>query len=283
VKRWWAFIRERFDPFSHTSMILVYIAAHFTATGEVPRSPLKPLLIIAGTGLFFFKLRLYDEIKDYEFDLRFNPQRPLARGLVKHRELYLFIGTCIAVELATFALLGPGALLAMTAAIAYSLLMFKEFFISGLLRPRMTLYAVSHTAVSALLTIALLSGIRGLAPWALPTSDALFALNSWALFSLFEFGRKTFTAAEERQYIGSYSKSFGRFGAVILAASMALTSYLLLGRIPLFAVQVMALALLGFIFAVKNRDPYGRIYRFFTSFYIVLVYVEYTIIGFRAI
>ncbi|MFL5814817.1 MAG: manganese transporter permease [Bdellovibrionia bacterium] len=284
-RKWLQFTKERFDPASHLVMILLFVIAHrLLFPGHT--TPLAVLAVFLGTVAFFFKLRLYDEIKDYELDLVINPTRPLARGLMTHSDLYKGIAFCIVLELALFGLQGPAALAAIAIAITYSLLMYKEFFIRDLIRPHLTTYAVSHTVVSALLSLALISAFIHRYPWQLSREAQLFALNSWCLFNIFEFGRKTFTSSEERDGVESYSKIFGRSGAVGLVVSMALASAYCLIRVRYSAtlqtfiiVACAALIGVGAIYAFMNRPPYGKVYRAFSSIYIVIIYLG--IVGIR--
>jgi 4-hydroxybenzoate polyprenyltransferase len=283
-RKWLQFTQERFDPASHLVMILLFVIAHRILFHGRAGS-LAVVAVFLGTVAFFFKLRLYDEIKDYELDLVINPTRPLARGLVTHRDLYKGIIFCIALELALFGLQGPAALAAIAIAIVYSLLMYREFFIRDLIRPHLTTYAVSHTVVSALLSLALISAFTHMYPWQLSREAQLFALNSWCLFNIFEFGRKTFTLSEEREGVESYSKIFGRYGAVALVVSMAIASAYCLIRVryssglqTFVTVACAVLFSIGIAYAFLNRAPYGKIYRTFSSIYIVIIYLGIVVI-----
>jgi 4-hydroxybenzoate polyprenyltransferase len=295
MTKWWQFTRERFDPLSHLLMILVFVEAHrvlvavpsgFVGEPGGMASSLVFILLFAGTTLFFFKLRLYDELKDYELDCIINPGRPLVRGLVTHRDLYRGIVFCILVELAVFSLLGSVAVVAISVPILYSLLMYREFFIRDLIRPHLTTYAVSHTVVSGLLSLALISALSGTPIWELGRSGYLFALNSWCLFNIFEFGRKTYTSSEERPDVASYSKVFGRYGAVALVLAHAAVSAACLlalshGRrdhlAELLGTASLSLLGMGGAYAILNRAPYGKLYRAFSSVYIVIIYIGYVL------
>jgi 4-hydroxybenzoate polyprenyltransferase len=206
MNRWWVFIQERFEPVSHLLMIGSFAAAHAVATARgagqsaVTWVTWRSLfLVLPGVVAFFFLLRLYDEIKDDEYDRHVNPDRPLARGVVSRRELKFGISICIAIVFASFGAAGLPAWCGIAAAVAYSWLMYCEFFIGDWLRPKLTTYAVSHTAVSVLLSMAMLSAMTGRYPWAFTPQHGHFAVNSWLLFNTFEFGRKTFLSSEERE------------------------------------------------------------------------------------
>lgn len=292
--RWWQFTRERFDPISHLIMITLFVATHILVATALSSSnaTLKagvPLVcaLWLGSVCFFFKLRLYDEIKDYELDCVINPTRPLARGLLQHSDLYRGIALCILLELVCFGFAGLPGVVGITFTILYSLMMYKEFFIPKLIRPHLTTYAVSHTIVSSFLSLTLLAALTSQLPWLLNSKLLYFALNSWFLFNVFEFGRKTFLSAEERDGVESYSKIFGRTGAALLTLSMATGStfclFSSLGSLNetetsslrgLLLMTDLGVLVLGLLYAFKNQRPYGKLFRSLSSFYIVWVYAS---------
>ncbi len=299
MTRWWTFVGERFHPASHFAMIVLYCAAHWTfqsASYAPPANDLLPplgragepllggVVLFVGVTAFFMKLRFYDEIKDFELDSRLNPTRPLVRGLVDHTDLYRGIAVCIAVELLTFGLAGWGPLVAMALAVAWSLLMYKEFFVPALIRPRLTTYAVSHTVVCTFLSLAVLCALAHAPPWDLARPQYLFCLGSWCVFNVFEFGRKTFVTGEEREHVDSYSKVFGRFGAVALVLVMggiflglAVILHLRLSFLGLSGGVLALLLAVGLLYSALDRAPYGAIYRAMSSAYIVLVYLGFVV------
>lgn len=297
LAKWWRFTRERFDPLSHTIMITLFVLTHWVvavALGDgsrlAERPGLLPLLWL-GTLAFFYKLRLYDEIKDYELDCVINPTRPLARGLLKHIDLYRGIGLCICLELLCFGLSGSTGFMAMGFAVLYSLLMYKEFFIREAIRPHLTTYAVLHTVVSCFLSLALFAALAERTPLRIDPRLWFFALNSWFLFNVFEFGRKTFLSSEERPGVESYSKIFSRFGAALLTLSMAIgSSFCLLksfgwdltAQMPIYRSFLIStdagVFIIGGLYAFTNQKPLGKAFRSLSSFYIVWVYLSVLIL-----
>jgi 4-hydroxybenzoate polyprenyltransferase len=276
---------ERFNPLSHFVMITLFVACHFFAArlGEhaVVRSIGAIVALSIGTAAFFFKLRVYDEIKDYEVDRKFKPTRPLARGLVTIAELKRVIVACIIVELAAFGLVSQQAACAIAVAIVYSLLMYKEFFIGPILRPHLTTYAVTHTFVSAILSLTLLSTLHGRFFWQETRGAFLFAFANWCLFNIFEFGRKTYATSEERPGIDSYSSIFGRYGAAALSVAMAAITAAVVPCIsgaPRLAAAVFLwpcsalLAGTGIVYAAANRSTVAHIFRVASSVFIIVVF-----------
>jgi 4-hydroxybenzoate polyprenyltransferase len=139
-----------------------------------------------------------------------------------------------------------------------------------------------------------LCALSGRYPWQLDRWHWLFAFNSWCLFNIFEFGRKSFLSGEEREHVDSYTKVFGRFGAVMLTFAMAAISFWLLnnyfpapnvglqlgpvvltGIYGFMAVMAALLLGLGIAFAALNRGPWGAAFRGFSSGYIVLTYAGF--------
>jgi 4-hydroxybenzoate polyprenyltransferase len=285
--RWGAFIHERFPLASHLPMVAVFFAVNsyvgLTAAGQEPYG----LLLFGAalvTLLFFFRLRMFDEIKDYEVDLAVNPTRPLARGLLSLSEVKRAILISAIVELVLVLPAGVHALTAYAAAMAYSFLMYREFFIGRQLRPHLTTYAVSHTFVSILLGLALASYVTSESWWSeLPIQVPLFGIVNWMFFNLFEFARKTFAPSEERESVESYSKIFRPLGAALLSISqvaiaIAILKYTSLEtwiypRIELSLIGTGSLVVLtGLYFAFYPVTRSAKLFRGMSGFCIILFY-----------
>ena len=277
IKSWVIFTKERFDPISHLVMILLFVWAHLSLIKV--QNLVQVVIITIIVIIFFFKLRLYDEIKDYELDCKINPNRPLARGLLNHSDLYKGIIISIFLEIILFSFVSLNALPIFILTVGYSLLMYKEFFIRDRIRPHLTIYAVSHTVVTVLLSLSILCAFNNSDIMSIDDQYIIFALNSWCLFNIFEFGRKTFLKSEERENVESYSKIFSPAGACILVLSQAAFSFWFLKRItlnqwvlPYYFIIFMALTVCSLLYLIKIHPKIGAIYRAFSSFYIVLIY-----------
>ena len=280
--RWLIFIKERFDPVSHFVMVSIFIYAHVQVVKflKIDSSHLLNwnfFAISLGVLTFFFKLRLYDEIKDYKLDCVINPTRPLPRGLLTLKNVKQGIIFCIILELTCALINGLPTLFVMSLSILYSLLMYKEFFVPNFLRPKLTTYAVSHTVISVFLSVILIAALTNQYPWHIPPLILSFCFSNWALFNIFEFGRKTFCKYEEREGVESYSKIFGTIGAVMLTLSQSALAYILASRaIPiareLLGWSFILLAMQGIAFVFYNKGIMGKFYRTFSSFYIIIFF-----------
>lgn len=287
TQAWIQFTKERFGALSHIITIVVFIAAHILIAKSIHSTSfsfINALMLLLGVTAFYFKLRLYDEVKDYEFDVIINKTRPLPRGLLSHKDMYRGMLVCILIEIITFSLQGLNASISIILAIIYSLIMYKEFFIADKIRPYLTTYAIVHTIVTSLLSFAIFSFLTGLSIIDVVTNTVYlsFALANWLLFNIFEFGKKTFATSEERENVDTYSSLFGRTGAVALVASQSvLASYLALNlsganQEIIFGGMGLLLAItliLSLRYVFTNKKESAKHYRNFSSVYIVIFYL----------
>lgn len=287
IGHWWTFTKERFDPPTHSVMLVLFLFAHIlviNATTSIFASSKEDIFLLVGITAFYFKLRLYDEVKDYELDVVINPHRPLPRGLLTHQDMYAGMFVCIIIELLCFSVQGFNSIISIIIPICYSLLMYKEFFIKEKIRPYLTTYALSHTIVTTLLSFAIFSFLSQKTFLQVMMDKTLFsfALANWMLFNLFEFGRKTFATEEERENVDTYSSLFGRTGAVVLVFSQALIahylSFNLVGAntgfmIAGFAAILFILGALSLWYISANNVKSAKLFRIFSSVYIILFYL----------
>lgn len=192
--KWQIFIRERFNPLIYLPLTGLFTLVNAVAAVAIVGGKLRPqdfALSFATTIMLLFRLRCFDEIKDYQDDLKLNPLRPLPRGLLSINQTKVMIALLVLIELGLTAILGFPVFLTHTLAVAYSFLMYKEFFIGRWLRPRPIVYAITHTAVSALLGWSVSSQVTGLTLFEFPTALLLFGLVNWLIFIVFEFSRRT--------------------------------------------------------------------------------------------
>jgi 4-hydroxybenzoate polyprenyltransferase len=205
------------------------IAALFAGNANVARffqnAPINSANWVMGYVVIllgFLRMRIFDEIKDYEADLVVNPDRPLARGLIDLGEAKKVAFALAVAELLLAAAIGPDAALAWLAVTAFTMLMYREFFIGEWLRPRLELYAVMHTFVSSLMGLFIAVVVTRESLHELKIETCLFMAVNWAVFNVFEFARKTYGRDEERAGVDSYSKRLKPIGAVMLATSQIL-------------------------------------------------------------
>jgi 4-hydroxybenzoate polyprenyltransferase len=283
--KWLWFINERFSPLTYAVMIFVFLGAHYALylnfLNQIPTSNflgilnLLPLVVV--TSFFFFKLRLLDEVKDMESDALHHPERPLPRGILSKNEVVKTAFMLMVAEIILFSFYGFWAFLCALIVVSYSLVMYKEFFIKKWLRAHLTTYAVFHTFVVVLISVTIFVSLLGKPFSEIPKEFIYFSFAGWFLFNIFEFGRKTFAKNEERKGVDSYSKIFGKLGAVLLVLPMALLSNLLLGKAGASVIGILFLPLalvgmVGLLYATTEDLYFAKVYRSLTSLYIILAY-----------
>ncbi len=246
-----AYFGERFPPINMVLFAILFFTVHAVVVFFVPGDPEKDLIwMIMGVVVvisFFFRLRVFDEIKDYDLDARNHPQRVLQSGRVTKNQLIFISVLGTVVELFWSILSGWPVVLCWLVAAAYSLLMRYEFFIGSWLNRHLFLYAITHMLVMPLIILWVYSSFH-------PELDILFPLYILAGLSLFsgfsfEIARKIHAPVAERPGIDSYSKSIGYGGAItlvllVLLGGVAIQIYLL----SLLDARFWAYFLIGIIY-----------------------------------
>lgn len=287
IARWWRFLRERHEPFGITLMVSAFFAASaFMAYQPGMHAPpcWRRLTIgFAVVWLIFLHMRLFDEVKDYHFDLEFNPERPLARGLISVGEFSAMTLVCLLAELGMSAIMAWPMLPACIMVLCFTLLMRMEFFVGDWMRPKMELYAITHTFSAAMISLLIHTVVCFSDAAQADRATLLFALGNWFVFNVFEFGRKTFATEEERVGVDSYSARLQPWGAVALLLVNVIAAYVafyfaatgkfsqfadfrLLG--PAAAVSLLV-AIAGAVYANRPAEANARLYRGVVTFYLL--------------
>ncbi len=280
LKCWLIFFKERFSPLTHIPMIVLFCFG--TATFIDLRDNLPKIYASLLAFLFFFRLRLFDEIKDYELDIVINPTRPLPRGLLSTTDLKFAIIICTLLEYFFLSSFLPDSFRFWLLATIWSFFMYKEFFIPSLIKPHLTTYATTHTFVTLPLTLCLICGMNESAT--IQENDLYVAIGAWFVFNIFELGRKTFTKEEEKSEIESYSKIWGQTGSVILVLTHSLLATIaFIHAYPFFTttlplyIPTIILSFCGIYFLFSKNSKRGVFYRLSSSIYIILIYLLLTV------
>jgi len=287
VRRWWQFLKERHEPFSITLMVAIFFAAvAFVAYQPGVHAPPCWKRLAAGFAivwLIFLHMRMFDEVKDYDVDREHNPERPLARGLISVGEFSAMTMLVLAIEIALAGIMQWPMLPAYMMVLCFTLLMRMEFFVGDWMRPKLELYAITHTFSAAMISM-LIHSIVCFSDFAgADRGMLLYALGNWFVFNVFEFGRKTFAVEEEREGVESYSNRLKPIGAVILllvniALAYAAFYYVAISKFtavadwrllaPAGAVSLLV-AVIGLIYAAKPVLANAKLYRGVVTLYLL--------------
>ena len=219
-----AYFAERFPAINMALFAILFVtvysaASYFAGFSEAAAFGWKEAGGVLATISFFFRLRVFDEIKDYDLDALNHPQRVLQSGRVSLKQLVSLSIAGSLLEISWSLWVGFPTLLCWLAAAGYSLLMRYEFFVGSFLKKRLVLYAFTHMLVMPLIILWVWSAY---AP-AYEISRAYFILGALSLLAgfSFELARKIHTRSAERELVDSYSKSLG-FQASIIAVLLVL-------------------------------------------------------------
>jgi len=269
IKNFKIYLNERFPLGKNSFFVLIFTLSGYIYTGllynskiiksilskEVNRVPLLwnkeinkvpiiwykllPLFIII--FMFFFQLRITDEFKDYEEDLKYRPYRPVQRGIISLKALGKIGLATVIVQIILVHFINPKLIYFMLLVWIYMFLMTKEFFIKNWLTERILIYALSHVVIMIFITLVIVKGTGyilqdhfsetlylllekyeknifiGLIP--------LFALN-YLNGIVLEIGRKTRKANEEEHGVQTYSKLWGRKKAVFILCILYVIEYI---------------------------------------------------------
>ena len=269
IKNFKIYLNERFPLGKNSFFVLIFTLSGYIYTGllynskiiksilskEVNRVPLLwdkeidkvpmiwykllPLFIII--FMFFFQLRITDEFKDYEEDLKYRPYRPVQRGIISLKALGKIGLATVIVQIILAHVINPKLIYFMLLVWIYMFLMTKEFFIKNWLTEKILIYALSHVVIMIFITLVIVKGTGyilqdhfletlylllkkyeknifiGLIP--------LFALN-YLNGIVLEIGRKTRKANEEEHGVQTYSKLWGRKKAVFILCILYVIEYI---------------------------------------------------------
>ncbi len=261
--RFFAWTQERFPLLNYGILILSYYSSNqFLAhaldseCGKMSYS-LRSLLGAVTVLCMFFHLRVFDEHKDYEDDCKYHPGRVLQRGLIRLYHLKIAGAIAIALELVIGLILGPQVLLSILIALAFSILMLKEFFVGEWLRKHFLIYATSHMLIMPLFAIVVYSIATNLYIWDAPGWFWVYSFVGFFVTFNWEVSRKIRAPGDEIDGVETYSSIFGPYGAAYIVLAIRVVDTLMvalvghhLGLSPWFYAVLIALyivCLTGFL------------------------------------
>lgn len=226
--RWWIYLRER-SPLP--ALAIIALAQSVSACYLV-----RPTIDAAGVALaaagivgLLVLMRLMDEVKDYDKDRIAHPDRPLPRGLFtpdEMRRALLVLGCALAVFGALVgALRSPVAGALYVFCVAYSFLMYREFFAPRLLGVNAFVYALTHQVIVVPMyafAVATISPTH-----ALSSTTLWFALTGLGASFVYEVARKLDPAAHPalRTYLALYGRGAAAAAIVAALGLLAVSAY----------------------------------------------------------
>jgi len=255
--------KERFHlgQFVPLSLILGGVLAIGTQTYFHNRLLIAPILLSAtALFLFFLRLRIFDEFKDFDHDLKHYSHRPVPRGLVSKKELGYLLIPLIILELIIAIVSGNDSVIFYIVSFLYSLLMFREFFVRDWIKNHFTAYIASHEVLLFPLFFYLcaINGF-GIIHLANPFFWLLVVCVGSFMF-LLEVARKVRSKDQEIASRDTYTAQYGIRGAsLILLITSTLAILSLVGLMRIINISSSLLIILSLIFMAIFAH---RLYKF---------------------
>lgn len=225
--RFAAFVDERFAFTGHFLLAAAfYTASHAVAAALETAGPIRFdidwLLALAALFLGMFHYRIFDEHKDYEEDLEYNPQRVVQRDVFTLDELKVVAGIAIGLELLFTWTIGWPAFAAGLIGLVVSFLLLKEFFLSAWLQQNFVAYGVSHLLGWVPMPFVGYSVATGRFPWEASAWFWFYVAGVFAVVASWEFSRKMRVPGQTPRREDAYTEHFGVIGAgwVVLAVQL---------------------------------------------------------------
>lgn len=224
------YCRERFPLSTYGLMSAIFAFAGLSLassmrSGHVELSVLPTIGAVLVTLAIFFQLRVLDEYKDRENDALYLPERPVPRGLISFRELFILAFLLALVQLAVCLWAGLYPLMVLLCTWLYMYLMTREFFAPEYLRQKPLLYMFSHMFIMLFIDLLITSFDFGRTGH-IPPLLCLFFVASFFNGIAVELGRKIFAPQNQRTGIVSYSQMLGlkpAFLALFVAIAVSQT------------------------------------------------------------
>ena len=255
IKNFKIYLNERFPLGKNSFFVLIFTLSGYIYTSLLYNSKImylftngvkigifqyKIIALFIIIFMFFFQLRITDEFKDYEEDLKYRAYRPVQRGIISLKTLGKTGIATVIIQIMLAHVIDPEIIYFMIFVWIYMFLMAKEFFIKKWLTKRILIYALSHVVIMVFITLVIVEATQYIVPknifdvfilqWYKHNIDfaliPLFALN-YLNGIVLEIGRKTRKADEEEHGVQTYSKLWGRKKAVVVLSLLFVIEYFL--------------------------------------------------------
>ena len=259
IKNFKIYLNERFPLGKNSIFVLIFTLSGYIYTGllynskiinqifskeiKVPMPWHKIVALFIIIFMFFLQLRITDEFKDYEEDLKYRAYRPVQRGVITLKALGKIGIATVIIQIILAYIIDFKIIYFMIIVWFYMFLMAKEFFIKEWLTKRILIYALSHVVIMVFITLVIVNATQyiilgeaenifkfGALQWYRHNIDIalipLFTLN-YLNGIVLEIGRKTRRADEEEHGVQTYSKLWGKKKAAVILSLLFAVEYFL--------------------------------------------------------
>ena len=298
IKNFKIYLNERFPLGKNSFFVLIFTLSGYIYTSLLYNSKImylftngvkigifqyKIIALFIIIFMFFFQLRITDEFKDYEEDLKYRAYRPVQRGIICLKTLEKIGIATVIIQIMLAHVINPEIIYFIIFVWIYMFLVAKEFFIKKWLTKRILIYALSHVVIMVFITLVIVEATQYIVP---KNIFDVFILQRYrhnidfALIPLFtlnylngivlEIGRKMRRADEEEHGVQTYNKLWGRKKAVVVLSLLFVIEYFLVilelahtyekyfffGRLTLLVILIVSIY---FMIKFLKKDLSGKI------------------------
>ena len=308
IKNFKIYLNERFPLGKNSFFVLIFTLSGYIYTSLLYNSKImylftngvkigifqyKIIALFIIVFMFFLQLRITDEFKDYEEDLKYRAYRPVQRGIISLKTLGKIGIATVIIQIMLAHVIDPEIIYFMIFVWIYMFLMAKEFFIKKWLTKRILIYALSHVVIMVFITLVIVEATQYIVP---KNIFDVFILQRYrhnidfALIPLFtlnylngivlEIGRKTRRTDEEEHGVQTYSKLWGRKKAVIVLSLLFIIEYFFVilglahtyekyfffGRLTLLVILIVSIY---FMIKFLKKDLSGKVVETVSGLWII--------------
>ena len=241
-----AYQRERFPVLLVIGSLFLPILSSAAVVGNFHAIGIITCLVI--TFLYLVLIRITDELRDYEHDLIFHPERPVSSGVVSTAELSRIGIVASILFLALSATAGIASLVMAGVLLVYTYSAGKEFFLAHIIRQRFFIYNAVNLVQMVLMQVYVYVLLGNLLISELIIAHLLFTTVGTLTFELLRklkrpgedgAGRDTYT-----WYLG-FGRALGTYLilTVLTAVTFGTVAFLMQGVFPtLIALGIVLVA-----------------------------------------
>lgn len=285
--RWLIYLNERFPLLQYGAIVAAFSYSGLCVSRMMRGAAGLPDWHAFAAAYFcalilFFQLRVADEFKDHDEDCRYQPERPVPKGLVKLKELALIGGLGACIQFALAFTYEQSLLLPLLLTWLYFALMSVEFFVGNWLKRHPFTYLWTHMLILLFVDI-FITAFDWMKSTALPPSGLwLFLAVSFCNGVIIEIGRKIKAKSEEKDGVTTYSSAWGLrpaaiawLTAVLLSAMLATATAAKLGfALPIAILTAFLLACAAIITINFVKHPKtGKSFEAFSGAWTLITYL----------
>lgn len=289
LKKWYIYQKERFPVIIYGLYIFCitfavfcfcnYLAEDFNdkivnniTIGVCKIQYIKLIPMFLTAFLQFLMIRIVDEFKDYEEDLKYRPYRPVPRGLIKLKELKILFIICIIFQFLITLFFNPEGIKYLIILWIFFFIFIKDFFIKNFLNKHMLI----NVFLDEILIIALANYLASyifLNDLRILILFFILYIISWIV----EVARKIRSKEDEEEGVKTYTAVFGVQGAI--AILFILETILMALQVVVFGIENWVWIILPYIlvniinllFVNKRNRKFAKLTEAFANIYIIFI------------